>query len=383
MFQREVKLPQKNSYFLFGARGTGKTTLLKDRMDQNSWYIDLLNLDIEDSYRIDPELLSRQIDALDTSVIQIVIDEIQKLPKLLDIIHRKIGETNIQFILTGSSARKLKRGSANMLAGRAFVINLHPLTSSETSDEFVLQEALEYGTLPEIYKFDERIDKLRYLRTYAQTYLKEEVWAEQLVRKLDPFRMFLDTAAQAHGEVVNYSKIARQVGVDDKTVQNYFQILEDTLVGVLLPSFDRSVRKRQRKAPKFYYFDSGVQRVLNNTIDVPLKQSTYAYGRAFEHLVVMEIMRTASYLEIGTKFSYLRAENGAEVDLVIEHSGKLVLIEIKSGSTIQEEYLKHLRSYLKDFPEAHAICIYDGDTEQIIDNIQILPWRTALKKIFL
>ena len=191
----------------------------------------------------------------------ILIDEIQKNPKLLDVIHSLSSDKKIKFILTGSSARKLKRGSANLLAGRAFKYVCHPLTHLELETEFKLQEVLQFGALPEIFSLsiDEKKD---YLRAYVETYFKEEIVAEQIVRKLRPFKIFLTVAAQMNGRILNINKIAHDVGVDHATVQNYFEILEETLVGFLLEPFHESVRKRQRKASKFYYFDLGVVRAL-------------------------------------------------------------------------------------------------------------------------
>ncbi|RMG43116.1 MAG: ATP-binding protein [Candidatus Dadabacteria bacterium] len=381
MFHRIIQLPQTHSFFLFGARGTGKTTLLKQRLTKDTWYIDLLDLDVEDQYRLDPESLARELDARAESTSVVIIDEIQKLPRLLDIVHRKIEETNIQFILTGSSARKLKRGSANMLAGRAFVYNLFPLTSVELADAFDLETVLMYGTLPYIYNLTSVDDRIRYLKTYVQSYLKEEVWGEQLIRALDPFRAFLEVAAQAHGQVINYSTIARDVGVDTKTVQNYFQILEDTLIGVLLNSYHRSVRKRQRQAPKFYFFDSGIQRILSNTIDIPLRPGTYAYGLAFEHFIIMDIMRRAAYQEKNFRFSYLRAEGGAEVDLVIETAEKTILVEIKSSERVTKDNLRHLQSYSKDFPDAELICLARVPRAELFDRIKVMPWKEGIETI--
>ncbi|MFQ5628705.1 MAG: ATP-binding protein, partial [bacterium] len=190
----------------------------------------------------------------------------------------------IQFIMTGSSARKLKRGAANLLAGRAFVYHLFPLTAQELKGDFELRTALEFGSLPEVWNLKEKDLAIRYLEAFSRTYLKEEVWNEQIIRKLEPFSYFLEVAAQMNGKVLNFSKIARDIGVDTKTVQSYFQILEDTLLGFLVPPFHRSVRKRQLTNPKFYFFDAGVKRALERTLTVSLLPQTYAFGgglRAF------------------------------------------------------------------------------------------------------
>jgi predicted AAA+ superfamily ATPase len=190
--------------------------------------------------------------------------------------------------LTSSSARKLKRGSANLLAGRAFTYKLFPLTHLELAKQFDLNQALTYGTLPKLLEYEDNNDKVEFLRSYTQTYLREEIQIEQLVRRLNPFRDFLELAAQNNGEILNYTKISRDIGVDHKTVANYYQILEDTLVGFYLPPFHKSVRKRQLESPKFYLFDTGVKRALERSFNIPLNKRSYAYGKAFEHFVILE-----------------------------------------------------------------------------------------------
>jgi predicted AAA+ superfamily ATPase len=200
-----------------------------------------------------------------------VIDEVQKNPKLLDVVHLEIEKKkNIQFILSGSSARKLKRGSANLLAGRAFTFHLFPLTNFEIGSTFDLQHALEFGTLPKLLEYSVDLDCTRFLKAYVKTYLKEEIIAEQIVRKVEPFQDFLEVCAQMNGKIINFSKIATEVGVDEKTVKTYIDILADTLIGFYLPPFHRSIRKRQRIAPKFYLMDTGVKRALGAGFGIPL-----------------------------------------------------------------------------------------------------------------
>lgn len=253
MIDRAINLSKSRSFFLFGARGTGKTSLLQQEFvgHPGVLYIDLLKPSEEDLYRLYPETLAHQIEA--ETFEWVIVDEIQKLPKLLDLVHHAIVNKRQKFILTGSSARKLKRGAANLLAGRASVYHLYPFTARELGDDFDLQTALEWGLLPEVWNLKQAGDRAETLYAYALTYLKEEVQAEQFVRKLDPFRKFLEVAAQSNGKIVNFSKIGNDVGVDTTTVQNYFSILEDTLLGFILPSYHKSVRKRQREAPKFYF----------------------------------------------------------------------------------------------------------------------------------
>ena len=257
---RQISLSEKNSFFLFGARGTGKTTLLRELpFLKNALYIDLLDADQEEQYSLRPGLLTEQAEAMNDGE-WIIIDEIQKAPKLLDHVHIILTKKDILFALTGSSGRKLKRGGANLLAGRAFSFSLFPFTAQELSDSFNIEEALKWGTLPKISSYDSDTDKSRFLRTYTQTYLKEEILIEQLIRNLTPFRLFLSIAAQMNTQIINFSNIARDTGVDHKTVQNYYQILVDTNLGFFLEAYNRSVRKVQKQSPKFYLFDMGVKR---------------------------------------------------------------------------------------------------------------------------
>ena len=226
MFRRLLLTTRHNSFFLFGARGTGKTTWVRDSFAlDESMYVDLLDPETEDLYRRSPSRLERQVRALPSRVEWILIDEVQRAPRLLDVTHRLIESTGKRFVLTGSSGRKLRRGASNLLAGRAFVYNLYPLTAPELEDAAQLEDVLRWGTLPRLFSLDRAGDKQAYLRAYALTYLKEEIVAEQIVRRLDPFRQFLEVAAQSNGAIVNYTNIARDVGADPKTVISYFSIL--------------------------------------------------------------------------------------------------------------------------------------------------------------
>ncbi len=386
MFDRLIKSSENHSFFLFGARGTGKSTWLLQRFaGRPHLYIDLLDLDQEERLAKTPSALSAQLDGLANPDTWVLIDEIQKLPKLLDTVHRYIEKKPpLRFVLTGSSARKFKRGAANLLAGRAFLQYLFPLTFLELRESFDLNQAISWGTLPEIFQLAADQDKTRYLRTYSQTYLKEEIVAEQVIRKLDPFRHFLEIAAQQNGEILNFSNIARDIGVDTVTVQSYFQILEDTLVGYLLHPYHQSIRKRQRSNPKFYFFDLGVKRSLENTLSVELRENTYAYGKAFEHLVILEAMRLNAYYEKDYRFSYLRTKDHAEIDLIIERPGApLALVEIKSGARVDERDIKTLLAFRKDMKQStEAYCLSRDPVPKRIDEIRLLPWQLGLREIF-
>lgn len=382
---RLLKLPLNRSFFLFGARNTGKSTLLKNTfpVDKSLW-IDLLNPLEEERYLNDPSTLYAEVLALDNTD-YIVIDEIQKVPKLLDVVHKLIETTNKKFILTGSSARKLKYGGANLLAGRAFVYNLFPFTSYEIGESFKLDEALRWGTLPSIVNsMKTHEDKTQFLQAYSQTYIKEEIWMEQFIRKLGPFRKFLEVSAQCNGQIINYSNISRDTGVDDKTVKQYFSILEDTLIGFFLEPFHHSFRKRISLKPKFYYFDTGVRNALARTLSVPLIKSTSAYGNAFEHFIILEAVRLARYYFPEYRFSYLRTKDDAEVDLVVERPGeKILFIEIKSSSMVCIEQLSSFSRLAQDFGDCEAICFSQDLRRKNLRNIRVFPWAEGLKEFFI
>lgn len=383
MFNRIIRFPSKNSFFLFGARGTGKTLLLKERFKEAAaLYIDLLDPDLNQTYSLRPRTLLEQLAALPKKTDWIIIDEIQKVPALLDVVHQQIEASRFKFALSGSSARKLKRGGANLLAGRAFVNHLFPLTAREIGEPFSLAAALAWGTLPRLFALESSGEKRDFLRTYAHTYLQEEIAAEQVVRRIEPFRRFLFVAAQMSGQIVNFSKIAREVGASTPTVQTYFQILEDTLVGLLLEPFHESIRKRQRDNPKFYFFDTGVQRALNNTLTVELKPQTYAFGVAFEHFVINEINRLQSYAKKDYRLSYLRSKDDVEIDLIIERPGlKRALVEIKSTERVAEEDVRSLQSLGKDIARSEAFCLSLDRTEKKIGAVRCFPWQRGLEEI--
>lgn len=386
MFTRLLHPSSTRSVFLFGARGTGKTTLLHTLFEgPASCFIDLLDLEQESRFRRDPELLGRIVDELPPRCTRIILDEIQKVPRLLDVIHRKLEERKrggrpLQFIMTGSSPRKLKRGASNLLAGRAFVHHLFPLTVPELTSAFRLQTGLEYGALPEVWNLKDNALKAQYLEAYSRTYLKEEVWNEQIIRKLEPFSNFLEVAAQMNGQILNYAKIARDIGVDTKTVQSYFQILEDTLLGYTVPAYHRSLRKRQLTNPKFYFFDCGVKRALDRTVSVPLLPHTSDFGNAFEHFVFLELLRLSEYLGKQVRFSYLKTHDGAEIDFVMERPGRPVaLVEIKSTKRVDPKEVKHLKTFSRELGGAKAYLLSLDPSPQRIASVQALPWEKGLE----
>ncbi len=386
MAKRFLKLTTDYSVLLLGARGTGKSTLVREIYPaSNNLYIDLLNPEEEARFARNPNLLIELVEAMPFAAQYVIVDEVQKQPKLLDVVHlllesRKCGK---YFILTGSSARKLKAAGVNLLAGRAFVYHLFPFSYLECGECFRLEDALRYGILPKIFAFTSSEDKQRFLQSYTLTYLKEEIWAEQLIRNLNPFRKFLEVAAQSNGKIINYSTIARDVGADDKTVKNYFSLLEDTLLGFMLAPYHHSFRKRLKSAPKFYFFDVGVTRALAQMLTVTPKEGTSYYGELFESFVIIECMKLASYYYSEYRFSYFMTGAGLEIDLVVERPAQpLLLIEIKSSEQVRSEDLKSLRKISVELGNCEAICFSNDPLQRKVDGVMVYPWKEGIAKFF-
>lgn len=386
MYHRLTDLPDNQNFFLFGARGTGKSTLIHHVFDhENSLWLDLLDTNEEARFIRNPMQLEAIVLTLPENHTHVVIDEIQKVPKLLDVVHRLIENKSVKqkFILTGSSARKLKQGGANLLAGRAFVYHLFPLSFLELNKQFDIDEALHWGTLPKIFQMEQDLDRRHFLNAYAHTYLKEEIWAEQIIKNLDPFRLFLEAAAQSNGKIINYSNIAKDVGVNDKTVKEYYQILEDTLIGFYLNPFKHSFRKRLGTKPKFYFFDVGVTRALSRLLTLPVKSGTSYYGEVFEHLVILECMKLADYNHLDYRFSYLKTQSGVEVDLIVDRPGKPYLfIEIKSNHDATQENVNNLGRIADEFGNSEALCFSQDKYAKQLGNVKVLPWQQGIIEYF-
>ncbi len=385
-----MKSFKSHSYFLFGNRGVGKSTLLNHLFprSQHLW-IDLLDYETEKRLALRPQLLKEMLDSTQKQYPEktfVIIDEIQKNPSLLDTVHSQIEKKHFHFILTGSSSRKLKRQGTNLLAGRAFVTHLFPFTHMELGDQFHLDSVLQWGSLPKIFELEDE-DRVQYLNAYSDTYLREEIIAEQIVRNITPFRQFLEVAAQSQAKIINYSKISQTLGVDVTTVQNYFQILEDTFTGLLLQPYDESIRKRQRKNPKFYFFDTGITRTLQNRVSLPIQNGTFEYGGLFEQFIILEFARLNSYFKKLWKFSYLQTQTGVEVNLIVERPGKdKLFIEIKSTAQVQSlnlEKLNGFKSLVKDANETKGLILSQDPISRIEDNIYIMNWKEAFQKLFI
>lgn len=384
MIPRILQLPENESFFLFGPRATGKTTLLRNLAWFNrTLYINLLLGREENRFARDPDQLITIVKAMPNTTTHVVIDEIQKLPKLLDIVHELIETTDKKFVLTGSSARKLKHGGANLLAGRAFVYHLYPFSYLEVNGEIHLNDWLRWGMLPKIFDYSTAEKKQLFLEAYTNTYLKEEVWSEHFVRDLDPFRYFLQVAAQCNGKIINFSNIARDVGVSDQTVQKYFSILEDTLLGFFLQAFQHSFRKRLSQAPKFYFFDTGVTRTLAGQVTLPLMEGTSLYGDIFEHFIILQCVQLADYHHLNYRFSYLQTKDEAEIDLVVERPGLPPLfIEIKSSDNVRQDQITGLKKLATDFGACEAVCFSNDPYPKQYDNITVLPWNQGIQRYF-
>lgn len=379
MFARSLRLPRPGTetFFLWGPRQTGKSTLLRNTYGAAVW-VDLLKADEFRRYAVRPESLRQELEAEPPGLRQqIVIDEIQKVPALLDEVHWLIENRGLHFALCGSSARKLKRGAANLLGGRATRYELHGLTASELGGEFDLDRLLNHGYLPRIY---EASRPKRLLDAYVADYLKEEVAAEGLVRNLPVFSDFLDVAALSDGEIVNFSNIARECGVSSHTTKSHFQILEDTLLGRWLPAYRRRPKRRVIGAPKFYFNDVGVVNRLAKRGE--LLPGSELYGKAFENWVFHELCAFVSYSDFDGELSYWRLASGIEVDFVL--ADMQVAIEAKSSERITRDHLKGLRSLAEDHPRVgrRIVVCREPRARTTDDGIEILPVTSFVRRLW-
>ncbi len=375
LFRRLLDLEKlKSSAFVFGPRMTGKTTLLH-RLGSDAAF-DLLDPELELEYRANPKLFWEVVSALAENSL-VVIDEIQKVPALLNYVQMGMDRFNHRFILTGSSARKLKRGGANLLGGRSLDLKLHPLTHEELENHFSIDRALLYGTLPKIAALlvDQDVSLAKkHLRSYVTTYIKEEVQAEALTRNLGAFQRFLNVAGQSNGQIVEFSNISRECAVPASTVKEYYQILEDTLLGFFLWPFDRNERKKAR--PKFYFFDCGVVRSIQNRLeDPPTAPET---GFLFETWFVTEVIRIRDYYEKDHQIAFWRSRNH-EIDIIISGGhGPILAIECKSGKSDVAGSTFH--AFKTSFPGTPLlVASLTDDRPRRAGGVDILPWRQVLE----
>ena len=375
MLERHLNLSSlltKKSFFLFGPRATGKSTLIKRQLTETAPVFDLLDS------RLYLRLLSAPYDleaiissGKNTGIV--VIDEIQRIPELLNEVHRLIENKKITFLLTGSSARKLRRGKANLLAGRVWESRLFPLIKKEIPD-FNLDRFLQYGGLPAVYLSqypDEELD------AYVNTYLKEEIMAEGLIRNLPPFSRFLRTIALASGELVNFAKLANDCQVPPSTVREYVGVLEDTLIGALLPAWAESKKRKAVRTAKFYFFDPGVTHALAGI--KTLDRNSNLYGKSFEQFIWMEIRAYLSYTRNKSELTYWRSTRGHEVDFLI---GDQTAIEVKASQNVSARDFKGLKALKEENIFKSYILVSQDPIHTRQDGFQALHWETFLEDLW-
>jgi len=374
MFLRKQKFEglALESAFLWGARQTGKSTLLK-MLYPNAYYIDLLLSDIYERFQRQPNLLREILPTLADNII-IIIDEIQRIPKLLNEVHWCITNKNTQFILSGSSPRNILRSGANLLGGRAIRHELYPLIYNEIPD-FDLLKALNSGLLPRHY-LSSNPKKLH--SAYIGSYLKDEIAQEAKIRNISSFSMFLEKAAFSNGEIVNYTNIAADCGVSAITIKEYFQILEDTLIGRFLPSFQKKPKRRVILSPKFYYFDVGIAGYLLKR--GAINYGSEIFGNAFEHFIYQEIYAHNHYTDINYPISYWRTASQIEVDFILgDHQ---IAIEVKATNNVHSKHLSGLKAFAEEYLIEKKILVSTDPYERQMGDIILMPWNIFLNKLW-
>lgn len=362
----------KESLFLWGARQTGKSTLLKALYPNAIWF-DLLKSDIYRRYQTNPAqfrevILSNELNGI------VIVDEIQKIPELLDEIHWLIVHHSIQFILSGSSPRKIIRAGSNLLGGRALRYELYPLIQSEIPD-FDLTRALNNGLLPRHYLAE---NPRKLIDAYIGNYLKDEIVAEAKIRNINAFTQFLEAAAFSNGEMVNYTNIAAECGVSHSTVKEYFQILVDTLIGRFVPSYQKKPKRRVIVAPKFYYFDIGIANNLLKRGKIEI--GSESFGHAFEHFIYQELYAHSHYSDKQYSISYWRTTSQIEVDFILgEHE---VAVEVKGTDNVQSRHIKGLKSFSEEYKVKKLIIVSNDPHERKIGDIVVMPWKIFLEKLW-
>ena len=364
--ERFFKIPN-DSFFIFGPRGTGKSTWIKKTLP-SAYTIDLLDDNTYMQHLAHPNHIKSIVKA-NTNITQYVIDEVQKVPQILDCIHELIEQYKThQFILTGSSARKLKREGVNLLAGRALLTHFHPFLAAELKEQFNLDSALKYGLIPLIVNSKEPAQKIY---SYINLYLKEEVQAEGMVRKIGLFAKFLEIISFSHGSILNINNIARECNISRKIIENYISILEDLLLAYKLPVFTKRAKRVFISHPKFYLFDAGIYYHLRPK--GPIDQTTEIHGIALEGLVLQHLKAWCDYSNDDIQCYFWRTKSGVEVDFIVYGPNCFYAIEVKSSKRIHSIDLKALKSFNIDYPEAKLLMLYRGTEKLIIDNILCWP----------
>lgn len=374
IFNRKQQFPDASgqSFFLWGARQTGKSTLLKTQFP-DALKFDLLLSDEYERFKRSPQLL-REIVLADDADRMVIIDEIQRIPELLNEVHWLMANENTQFILSGSSPRKILRTETNLLGGRALRYELFPFVSDEIP-EFDLLKALNNGLLPRHYLAE---NAQRMQSAYIGNYLRDEIAREAQIRNITVFSRFLESAAFSNGEILNYSNIATDCGISVNTVKSYFQILEDTLIGRFVPSYQFKPKRRVIQAPKFYFFDVGIANYLLHRTNVVFKSENFGY--AFEHFIYQELYAHSHYAGVDYEISYWRTASQIEVDFILgKHQ---VAIEVKGTDNINPRHLRGLRAFMEEYEVEKAMVVCTEPYARIVDNIHILPWQVFLKQLW-
>ena len=365
----------KSSYFLFGPRGTGKTTWLKQNC-KNGLSIDLLGPVSYRRYKARPERLRELVEGNPDKKI-VILDEIQKVPELLDVVHALMEKKpELQFILTGSSARKIKQKGVDLLGGRAIVRSLHPFMASELMDKFNLEISLKKGLIPLIFSARDPEDTLN---AYITLYLKEEVQMEGLVRNIGNFARFLEAISFSHGSILNVSNVARECEVERKTVEGYIDVLYDLMVAYSLPVFTKKAKRAVIQHPKFFLFDTGVFNTLRPS--GPLDRPGEIEGSALEGLVAQHLRAWIDYSQSSCRLYYWRTKAGTEIDFIVYGKEGFWAIEVKNTRNIRKNDLRPLKTFHQDFPDCTPLFVYRGDEKLLIDDILCVPCETFLKSI--
>jgi len=374
----KIELPERQSAFLWGARETGKSTFLKNKFP-DSLKFDFLKNDLFLEISKNPSLLRERLLVADKKILSkpVIIDEVQKIPQVLNEVHWLMENTGIKFILCGSSARKLIRGHVNLLGGRAWRFEMFPLVSAEV-ENINLLHSLNHGMIPVHYLQRDK-ECQRSLKAYVGDYLKEEIFAEGLTRNIPAFSRFLDAIGYSHGEMTNYSNIARDCGVDSKTVKEYYQILMDTLLAIRVEPFKkRQSRKIITKAPKYYLFDVGVANFLRKWWIVEEKGEEF--GKALEHFILMEIIAYRSYKEKDFEINFWRTKTGLEVDFIL--AGGEISIEVRGSSRIDASGFYPSEAFAKEYFPKKSLIVCNEKNRRLHGSIEVVPWRDFLSELW-
>ena len=371
MIARILKQLKQQSFFLFGPRGTGKSTWTKTLGLQR---LDLLDDATFAEFAGSPRRLEARMDGW--QVTAVVIDEIQKLPALLDEVHRLIENRGFRFVLTVSSARKLRQRGVNLLAGRARTVEMHPFTAAELGTAYRLDHALQFGLLPSVWTVP---DPATYLRSYVGTFLREEVRQEALVRNIGSFGRFLEAASFSQGAQLSMQAVAADCGLPARTVQSHFDLLEDLLLAIRLPVFARRAQRSLVQHPKFYLFDAGVFRALRPR--GPLDSPAEIDGAALETLLLQEILAHNSAADLGYKLHFWRTRGGHEVDFVAYGERGLLAFEVKRSDKLRSADFAGLKAFVQDYPVAKARLVYGGAVRYVVDGVEVVPFVNAVREL--